>query len=364
LLENNQALVQRYGGHFVLAVIALFLFLSGRSMAAGESLATTNAGALALAPTAEAARVVPGAEIPAAVMAPVRLTPVATINLTALPVLSDSGFSPVLNPRTYEGQKPEHQLEQYVVQAGDVPNRIAERFGIKPETLLGGNAFLSEESSSLQTGVTLVILPVDGVLHDVRDGDSLEGLAQEYGVSVEAIIAYEPNRLEFPYRLYPETQILVPGAVRQVFKWTAPKPPPRPAGGGRPGSGIACSVEGTRSFRWPVSGRRITQYYWYGHQAIDIGLVEGTQVVASDTGVVTWAGWNIYGYGNLVVVNHCNGYETYYAHLSSIGVVPGQVVYQGGYIALSGNTGRSSGPHLHFEIRYFDSYLDPTQLLR
>jgi len=74
-------------------------------------------------------------------------------------------------------------------------------------------------------------------------------------------------------------------------------------------------------------------------------------VVASDTGTVTFAGWNIYGYGNLIVINHGNGYETFYGHLSSIGVVPGQIVYQGNFIGSTGNTGNSSGPHIHFEVR-------------
>ena len=93
-------------------------------------------------------------------------------------------------------------------------------------------------------------------------------------------------------------------------------------------------------------------------------MLEGNSVSAADTGTVTWAGWNVYGYGNLVVINHGNGYETYYGHLSNIGVVPGQVVNQGQYIAASGNTGRSSGPHLHFEIRYFNSMLQPLSILR
>jgi murein DD-endopeptidase MepM/ murein hydrolase activator NlpD len=79
---------------------------------------------------------------------------------------------------------------------------------------------------------------------------------------------------------------------------------------------------------------------------------------------VTWAGWNVYGYGNLVVINHGNGYETYYAHLNGINVGAGQVVYQGNIIGTSGNTGRSSGPHLHFEIRYFNSLLQPLSYLR
>jgi murein DD-endopeptidase MepM/ murein hydrolase activator NlpD len=362
LPEDKQVLLQRYGGHAVLVVIALLLFLGGRTIAAGETGAAnsgrdrpaTNTSAIV------AGDVIQAELIPAGNPQP---TPESLIDLAAMPVLTDSGLVPVLNPHTFEAQRPDHQLETYVVQAGDTPNRIAERFGIKPETLLGGNPRLSDESSALQTGVTLIILPIDGVLHDVQAGETLESLAQLYGVPVEDIIAYEANNLDFPYRLYPDTQILVPGAVREVFKWTAPKPPSRPSGGGRPGV-PSCSVEGTRTFLWPVTGRRITQYYWYGHQAIDIGLPEGTPVIASDTGVVTWAGWNVWGYGNLVVVNHCNGYETYYAHLSSIAVVPGQVVRQGGYLAASGNTGRSSGPHLHFEIRYFDSYLDPMGWLR
>ena len=80
-------------------------------------------------------------------------------------------------------------------------------------------------------------------------------------------------------------------------------------------------------------------------------MAECTTGVASDTGTVTFAGWNIYGFGNLIVVNHGNGYETFYAHLSGISVVPGQIVYQGNVIGSTGNTGNSSGPHIHFEIR-------------
>jgi murein DD-endopeptidase MepM/ murein hydrolase activator NlpD len=153
----------------------------------------------------------------------------------------------------------------------------------------------------------------------------------------------------------------VPGAVREIFVWKAPSLPSTSSGS--VGSGISPLIQGTGTFVWPVTYRRITQGYWYGHQAIDIGVPEGSPVVASDTGTVTWAGWNIYGYGNLIVINHGNGYETYYAHLSGISVVPGQIVYQGNYIGASGNTGRSSGPHLHFEIRFFNSLLVPTEIL-
>jgi murein DD-endopeptidase MepM/ murein hydrolase activator NlpD len=353
--QQAQTFLQRYGSYLVLLGVAAFLFFGGRAISATNGGAT---GETAVDPTPATSIENETTGGTTAVVQPENGLP--TVDLSRLPILSDGSLSPVLNPYTYEGQRPEHQLITYTVRPLDTPNRIAANFGIKPETLLGGNPTLSEESNALQVGYVLTILPVDGLLHTVRDGDTLESLAAEYGVSVEEIIGYEPNNLEFPYRLYPETQIVVPGAVREVFKWTAPTV--SSPGAGRPG--ITCNVTGTGTFVWPVTGRNISQNYWYGHQAIDIALPEGRAVVASDTGVVTWAGWNIWGYGNLVVVNHCNGYETYYAHLSSIAVVPGQIVYQGGYIAASGNTGRSSGPHLHFEIRYLNTLLDPLQSLR
>jgi murein DD-endopeptidase MepM/ murein hydrolase activator NlpD len=219
-----------------------------------------------------------------------------------------------------------HDFPTYVVERGDTPNGIADKFGLNPETLLGGNSFLSEESTALQTGIELVILPVDGVLYDVSPGDTLEELAQQYRVSMEDIIAYEPNNLEFPYRLETGTQILVPGAVRELFVWNLPQLAAVTGRASSEGRGVQPVIQGTGTLVWPVTSRYMTQNYWYGHRAIDIALPEGSAAVASDTRTFTFAGWNIYGYGNLIVVNHGNGYETFYAHLSGINVVPGQVV--------------------------------------
>ncbi|RMD55159.1 MAG: LysM peptidoglycan-binding domain-containing protein, partial [Candidatus Thermofonsia bacterium] len=231
--------------------------------------------------------------------------------------------------------------------------------GIHPETILGGNPQLSQESSLLQTGVELNILPVDGVLHDVQPGETVESIAQLYGVPVEDIIAYEPNNLEFPYRLYPDTQILVPGAVRELFVWTPPDLSSVVGKTSWEGAGVRPVIVGTGTFIYPVNSRNYTQYYWVGHRAVDIALPEGSPVYASDTGTVTYAGWNVYGYGNLIVINHGNGYETFYAHLSAINVVPGQIVYQGNVIGATGNTGNSSGPHIHFEVRLYGNQDDP-----
>jgi murein DD-endopeptidase MepM/ murein hydrolase activator NlpD len=186
----------------------------------------------------------------------------------------------------------------------------------------------------------------------VQPGDTLESIAAAYDVPLDEIIAYAPNNLEFPFRLIPDTQLLIPGAVVAPFIWEPPSLAAVSSGHSpEVGAGFAPLVVGTGTFIWPVSGRGITTNYWHGHPAIDVGLVEGSGVFASDTGTVTFASWNIYCYGNLIVINHGNGYETFYAHLSGITVYPGQVVTQGQYIGASGNTGCSSGPHIHFEIR-------------
>lgn len=272
-----------------------------------------------------------------------------------IPILFDSSLSPQLDPKTFVGQKPVHDLQTYVVERGDAPANIADRFGITTATILGGNPQLSNEASALQTGVTLIILPLDGVLHNVRRGDTLESISAEYGIPIADIIAYEPNNLEFPYRLYEDTQIMVPGAIPDAgFVWNPPSLASiRGNNSADIGGGNAnFAVRGTGFHQWPIAARNISQGFWYGHQAIDVIASIGTPVIASDRGTVTWASWNVYCYGNLVVINHGNGYETFYAHLDSVAVFPGQVVEKGQYIGASGNTGCSSGPHLHYEIRY------------
>lgn len=125
------------------------------------------------------------------------------------------------------------------------------------------------------------------------------------------------------------------------------------------------------SFIWPVRGRisspfgpRIHPIYGVPsfHTGIDIAVPEGTAVQAAAAGIVTFAAWEE-GAGLLVIIEHGNGYETYYAHLSKLLVWPGRPVSAGEVIALSGNTGLSSGPHLHFEVRYRGVPIDPRPLL-
>lgn len=343
---NNFPLAwKRAAAYVLLLCVALAVFAGWRSTGEAADTATSTSSVQAVSmPTSTAT-----ASSDTAVSSP------ATPSDSDIPILTDNSLAPAPYPHTYQGKLPSHEFETYVVERGDTPVGIAERFGIKTETILGGNPQLSQESSLLQTGVALIILPVDGVLHDVQPGDTLEGLVELYGIPAEEIIAYGPNNLEFPYRLYPDSQIMVPGAVREVFVWT----PPTLESVRGTGSGVRPLVVGTGTFIYPVGSRNFTQYFWYGHPGLDIALGEGTAVYASDTGTVTYAGWNIYGYGNLIVINHGNGYETFYGHLSGFNVVPGQIVTQGQVIGSSGNTGNSSGPHLHFEIRINGNRDDP-----
>jgi murein DD-endopeptidase MepM/ murein hydrolase activator NlpD len=277
----------------------------------------------------------------------------AEFDIDAIPVLVDNALHPALNPFTFRPKEPAHAFITYTVQSGDTAVGIAETFGIREETILGGNSFLQNDAGQLWAGTEIVILPVDGVLHDVIEGDTLEGLSTQYDVALEEIVAYAPNSLEFPYRLIAGTQLLIPGAIAEVWFWDPPSYAP-PAGGSSPEAlqGVYVAVPGTGTFVRPWAGGNITQNPWYGHMAVDIGLVIGSPIYASDTGTVTYAAWSPYGYGNLVVINHGNGFETFYAHLNGFDVQPGQTVYQGSLIAWSGNTGQSSGPHLHFEIRF------------
>ncbi|MCB8951810.1 MAG: peptidoglycan DD-metalloendopeptidase family protein [Ardenticatenales bacterium] len=346
---------QRYGGHLVLFVVALLVFVWARTSAA-KTLFDFGWNS---EPAAEqvSEQSVPDTALPSATITP--LDDDMVVDMDQLPIMNNTGLSPELNPITFAGKKPTVTYETYTVKQYDTPNGIAQKFGINAETLLGGNPQLSQEASLLQVGMELKILPIDGVLHDVQAGDTVETVAAKYSVSVDDIINYAPNNLEFPYRLYPDTQIMVPGAVREVFVWNPPTISTSTSSSSGNGFGIKPLVVGTGTFVWPVNGRRITQYYWYGHRGIDVALAQGSPVFASDTGTVVWADWNIHCYGNLIVVDHGNGFVTFYAHLSAINVYPGQIVTQGQVMGAVGTTGCSSGPHLHFEIRLNGVQQDP-----
>jgi len=261
----------------------------------------------------------------------------------------------VASPVTIIPDRPRLRVITYTVKPGDNVFALADKFGISVHTILWANDKLQGNPDLLRVGETLVILPVSGVYHTVKKGDTIESIAKKYKVSPDAIVSFELNHLDKDHpTLKVGQKIIVPGG----------KKPPRPQIVHIPNVRIPKGAKrGTGRFIWPTNGR-ITQRFWSGHKAIDIGAPIGTPVVAADSGYVVFAseGWN-WGYGKLVIIDHGNGYRTYYAHLSSILVRKGESVGKGQRIGSVGSTGHSTGPHLHFEIRYHNIHKNPLILL-
>ena len=244
-------------------------------------------------------------------------------------------------PHTAIPVRPRLEIVTYIVQVGDTVESIARSFGLQPTTVLWSNPELERVPDLLKVGQELVILPLDGVYHTVAEGDTLESVAEQYKAAAQDIENCSFNHLPVRGALRTGMRLIVPNGTkpyepRQVVAYQGPVPQ---------------DAVGTGKFCWPTSGY-ISQGYWYGHRAIDIANGVGTAILASDAGYVSFASWTDVGYGYLVVVDHANGYQTYYAHLSNIFVTEGEAVAAGQVIGAMGSTGHSTGPHLHFEVRY------------
>jgi murein DD-endopeptidase MepM/ murein hydrolase activator NlpD len=265
----------------------------------------------------------------------------------------------------------------YTVDQGDNLFVIAEKYDLDPETILWGNFDTLEDNPQfLEPGQVLKILPVNGVYYEWEAGDTVAGIAAEFKVEPEAILSYSGNDVDLTdtvsgtMGLEPGEWVIIPGGTRPLKDWGPPAiSRENPASARYYGDGwcgeIYEGAYGTGTFVWPTVDRSISGYNYTGiHPALDIGGALGNAVFASDSGVVVFAGWSNYGYGNLIVVDHGNGFQTAYAHLDTIGVGCGQSVYQGGYIGGLGSTGNSSGPHLHFELVYNSAKPNPLDYLR
>ncbi len=256
-------------------------------------------------------------------------------------------------PRTIIPERPRLDIVTYTVQAGDTVQGIAEMFRLQPTSIMWANPAIEDAPDLLRIGQEVIILPIDGVYHTVAEGDTLASIAEKYKVTTDVITTCEYNHLTAPaYAIEVGMRLIVPGGEKPyvpkvVTSYTGPVPE---------------GARGTGAFQWPVLGR-ITQGYWYGHRAIDIGAPTGSAVLAADGGFVSFAGWTDVGYGYLIVIDHANGFATYYAHLSNIYVYEGQMVERGQVLGASGNTGWSTGPHLHFELRYYGTPQNPRAYL-
>jgi murein DD-endopeptidase MepM/ murein hydrolase activator NlpD len=248
-------------------------------------------------------------------------------------------------PHTIIPERDRMEVITYTVQPNDNVWAIAQGFGLKAETVLWANPEVERRPDMLSVGQKLFIPPVDGIYYTVQKGDTLEKLAKDYKTTVEKIVSFKANDLEEPYALSAGQRIMLPDGRKKIsplqniypmtYVGSAPKGAPK--GSGR--------------FAWPTRGT-LTQQFWSSHSGIDVANARGTPIYAADAGYVVLAGQDTWGYGNQIVIDHGNGYKTRYAHLDRILVKAGDTVKKNQKIGLMGSTGRSTGPHLHFEIIY------------
>jgi len=242
------------------------------------------------------------------------------------------------------------EIIEYSVQVGDTVSSIASNFGITINTILWANNLSAY--SLIRPGDTLTILPYSGLMYTVKSGDTISKIASAYDIEAEEIA--KQNKLgEGGLKI--GQKLILPGAkkintssvasaIRRNNSYTGVsvikdlvKAPAASSKGG--------------SMVWPAVGYRITQYFSWRHNGIDIGNKVGTAIYAAEAGTVEIArgGWNG-GYGNTILINHGGGKKTRYGHLSKLYVKAGEKVARGENIGAMGSTGRSTGPHLHFEI--------------
>lgn len=280
-----------------------------------------------------------------------------------------------LNPLTILPARSRSEIITYSVQPNDTLQTIADRFGLDQSTIIWSNDRFYV--NAMRIGLELTILPVDGVYHRVNEPQTLRAIADEYQVDPYTIIDSEFNSLYgvTPDVILPEGLfVVVPGgtgSTEPIYWDPGIVMTTESADGSQPrGSGIVAGTEtalfalgdpgscgkqavtgGSPPVNAPIyRNYRITQDFAWTHGGIDLAVPEGTPVFAAGGGTVIFKGWSTWGYGYTVVLAH-GGTLSIYGHLNGAFVGCGEVVTPGQNIAVTGNSGRSSGPHLHFEIR-------------
>lgn len=262
---------------------------------------------------------------------------ITIVDDTALLASSGVSGTVILN----EKPKNNGKISIYEVRDGDTLSQIADMFEVSVNTIRWANDF----EGAIQPGQTLVILPVTGVTHTVKYGGTIQDIADIYDADVKEIALF--NGIDVDVELAEGDEVIVP-YIDPSFKEdhsdnnssTEVK------------SYASASVNTSGYFINPVPGSVITQGL-HGYNAVDLGAPHGTSIYAAAAGKVITSkqgGWNG-GYGSMIVISHPNGTQTLYSHMSSNAAYVGQVVEQGELIGYVGSTGRSTGNHLHFEVR-------------
>ena len=255
--------------------------------------------------------------------------------------------------QTQVSEKPRDSVISYTVVEGDTLARIADKFALSVDTIKWANPTIKGEKLAIDQ--ELKIPPVTGIVVKVKKGETVYSIAKDYKTDAQKIV-------NFPFNDFTDldTFALAAGQTLVVPDGVVPEaqpvyqPLPIVAVGTTPGSG---------QFAWPTQGM-ITQRPVYYHMAVDIANSALPPIMAADSGTIVTVLYQKYGYGQHVIIDHGNGYQSLYGHMSEIYVTQGQSVAKGSVIGRMGSTGRSTGPHLHFEIRQGGVLLNPLNFLR
>ncbi|MEI6326981.1 MAG: M23 family metallopeptidase [Candidatus Roizmanbacteria bacterium] len=242
----------------------------------------------------------------------------------------------------------------YQTVKGDTLESIAKKFDVSTKTITWANTDLG---ATPKVGTIVKIAPVSGVVHHVEPGENIYLVAKKYGIDAQNIVNFPFNEFkDDAFTLIGGSDLVIPGGSiaepkQPIFADTYVF------------AQVQAGVKGSSSFIWPTNGI-ITQYPASYHMALDIANPSQPPVIAADTGTVIYSGCFSWGYGCHIIIDHNNGYRSLYGHLSRRDVEQGATVSQGQQIGTMGSTGRSTGTHLHFEIRQGSTLLNPQNFLK
>lgn len=292
------------------------------------------------------------------------------------------GITRLAQIHTIIPSRPRQDIETYTVQTGDTVSGISEKYGLQPATIFAANFdVLQDDPHSLRPGQKLRILPVDGVYWEWQGSIPFGQWADYFKVKPEDIINYAPNQIDAASvgadydnaNIPTGTFLIIPNGVYQYhtpggMPLGVTRDTPASAQVAGPGScaPVSGGAVGYGTFVYPTDKHVLSGFDYStktNHLGIDLMGLEGANVYAADGGVVVYAGWNNYGYGNMIMIDHGTGFQTLYAHLSNWFVNCGDNVTQSQVVGAVGTTGNSSGPHLHFEVRTASVVINPWDVL-
>ncbi len=259
---------------------------------------------------------------------------------------------------TIESSHQRGEIVEYTVREGDTVSSIAEKFGVSIDTIIWTNNISSV--TKIKPGQQLKIPPVTGIVHEVQRGETVYSIAEKYEANPQAVVDFPFNSFanDETFALAVGQNLIVPDGVKPKAKPAAPRPTAYVAQ-----ADVDVQTGGGGTFIWPTSGKITQRYVWY-HRGLDVANKSAPAIVSSRGGRVSAVIYGRYGYGNHVVVDHGDGYQTLYGHMSRIYVQANQQVSAGQALGQMGSTGRSTGTHLHFEVIKNGVKLNPLSVLQ